>query len=55
MPNYVFYCDVCDESDEAYFDFNAKHEMTCECGNQMRKTILSTGVIFRGSGWAGKS
>lgn len=55
MPLYDFYCKTCDESEEVFFGFADKQEVTCdECGEQMEKTIFPVGVIFRGGGWAGK-
>ncbi len=56
MPMYDFYCKVCDESEERLFGFNDKHEVTCDvCANLMEKIITPVGVIFRGTGWAGRS
>lgn len=55
MPLYDYYCKDCDESEEVFFGFADKQEMVCsECGQHMVKTIFPVGVIFRGTGWAGK-
>jgi putative FmdB family regulatory protein len=54
-PLYDFYCATCDESEEHFFGFADKQEVTCvECGADMTKTIFAVGVIFRGGGWGGQ-
>lgn len=54
-PLYDFYCNTCDEREEVFFGFADKQEVKCnECNTQMVKTIFPVGVIFRGTGWAGK-
>lgn len=56
MPNYDFYCITCNEHEEHHFGFHEDHTVVCSvCKNVMRKVMPKTGVIFRGTGWAGKS
>lgn len=56
MPTYVFYCITCNKHEDHTFGFHDKHYVKCNvCGNDMRKVIHKAGVIFKGTGWAGKS
>ena len=53
MPIYQFKCFKCDEQKNMYFGFDDKHEIKCDCGNDMSKVIGVTPAIFRGGGWGG--
>jgi putative FmdB family regulatory protein len=54
-PMYDFYCAKCNESEEHFFGFADKQEVTCvECGANMTKTIFPVGVVFKGGGWGGQ-
>lgn len=55
MPFYHYECKDCDVAEEHYFGFSDNQEVKCEeCNEPMEKVIFPVGVIFRGTGWAGK-
>jgi len=58
MATYEYRCDTCEKNVELSFKFGEAPQATpCpECKADMRKTFgnVSTAVIFKGTGWAGK-
>lgn len=56
MPRYDYYCLECDthEEIERRLDQIGGAPLECPLGHVMRRVYSPVGVIFRGSGWAGK-
>lgn len=52
MPTYVYTCERCGESVEAFQSFSdpplETHE---ECGGSLRKVFHPSGIVFKGSGF----
>ncbi len=57
MSTYEYRCDTCNKLVDLQFPFGqAPQTAPCpECKSDARKFFGKTSVIFRGSGWAGKS
>lgn len=52
MPTYVYRCDRCEETIEAFQSFSDEPLRTHEgCGGALTKLFHPTGVVFKGSGF----
>lgn len=54
MPFYDFKCIKCNAMANVHFNFKDTQEVKCKCGADMEKVFYPVGVIFNGTGWAGK-
>ncbi len=52
MPTYEYQCKTCGHHFEQFQRFSDDPLKECpKCGNEIRRVIYPTGVIFKGSGW----
>lgn len=52
MPTYEYQCKTCGHHFEQFQRFSDDSLKECpKCGNEIRRVIYPTGVIFKGSGW----
>ena len=55
MPTYDYHCDKCGNIQEEFHPMNATPEITCLCGEKMKKIFSPpTTFILKGDGWPSK-
>jgi putative FmdB family regulatory protein len=56
MPNYQFYCKLCDDTIDLFFNITEDSTtVMCEgCGNRRIKQYGVGAISFKGAGWAHK-
>lgn len=57
MPRYDYRCPECGTTEEVTAGINAdKPELACHlCHTAMKQVFSAPGLVFKGTGWAGKS
>lgn len=52
MPTYVYQCNDCDHTFEAFQRITDEPLNACEkCGGSVKKLLFPVGIVFRGSGF----
>jgi putative FmdB family regulatory protein len=55
MPTYEYQCNSCGRRVDVVHSIHATRPTTCEfCGGELRKTMSTPAIHFKGSGWAKK-
>lgn len=55
MPTYDYHCDKCGNTQEEFHSMNSTPEITCLCGEKMKKMFSPpTTFILKGDGWPSK-
>lgn len=55
MPTYDFKCNSCGITVEVTRSVDEDSALRCDCGEMMFKIFSSPGIVFKGTGWGGKS
>ena len=54
MPTYDFKCNTCGITVEVFASVDDQAAPRCDCGEMMQKVYSAPGIVFKGTGWAGK-
>jgi len=54
MPTYDFKCNACGITVEVFANVDDQAAPKCDCGEMMQKVYSAPGIVFKGTGWAGK-
>jgi putative FmdB family regulatory protein len=54
MPTYDFKCNTCGITVEVVASVDDQAAPKCDCGEMMQKIYSAPGIVFKGTGWAGK-